>query len=203
MQFNRLERRDVITLIGGAAAWPVAARAQQATMPEIGLLNSGSAHAPVGRLDAFHRGLRDAGYVEDQNVKIEYRWVNNRYDRLPELASELVRRPVTLLMATGGPAIALAAKSATATIPIVFTGVADPVRSGLVASLNRPGGNITGTAGLTSELDPKRLELLHQLVPASTSIGALVNPNRPGVGAQTTDLEAAALAEAHRSDGDC
>jgi ABC-type uncharacterized transport system substrate-binding protein len=192
-----MRRRQFIALLGGAvaacsASWPHAALAQSPAMPVIGLLNSGSADSPVGQLGTFHRGLRETGYVEDQNVKIEYRWVNDRYDRLPDLAAELVRRPVTLPMATGGPAVALAAKAATSTIPIVFTAVADPVRSGLVASLNRPGGNITGTAGLTSELDPKRLELLHQLVSTSTTLGALVNPNRPGVAAQTQDVEAAA-----------
>jgi putative ABC transport system substrate-binding protein len=187
-----MRRREFIILLGGGvAAWPVAARAQQA-MPVIGILNSASAGSRAAQFAAFHQGLREAGYVEGQSVTIEYRFADDQYDRLPSLAVELVRRPVAVLVATGGPIAALAAKSATATIPIVFTAVADPVKSGLVASLNRPGWNVTGTAGLTSELDLKRLELLHQLVPTAGTIGVLANPNRPNVDTQLKDVQAAA-----------
>lgn len=187
-----MRRREfIIVLSGGVAAWPVAARAQQA-IPVIGILNSASAGSRQARFAAFHQGLREAGYVEGQSVTVEYRFADDQHDRLPSLAVELVRRPVAVLVATGGPVAALAAKSATATIPIVFTAVSDPVKSGLVASLNRPGGNITGTAGLTSELDPKRLELLHQLVPTASIIGVLANPKRPNVDTQLKDVQVAA-----------
>jgi putative ABC transport system substrate-binding protein len=187
-----MKRREFIILLGGGvAAWPVAARAQQA-IPVIGILNSASAGSRAARFAAFHQGLREAGYVEGQNVTIEYRFADDQHHRLPSLAVELVRRPVAVMVATGGPVAVLAAKSATATIPIVFTAVADPVKSGLVASLNRPGGNVTGTAGLTSELEPKRLELLHQLVPTAGVIGVLANPSRPNVDEQLKDVQAAA-----------
>jgi putative ABC transport system substrate-binding protein len=175
----------------GAFLMPRAARAQQ-LVPVIGILNSASAGSRHSRFVAFRQGLSEAGYLEGQNVAIEYRFADDQYDRLPSLAVELVRRPVAVLVATGGPVAALAAKSATATTPIVFTAVADPIKSGLVASLNRPGGNVTGTAGLTSELDPKRLELLHQLLPMAGIIGVLANPNRPYVDTQLKDVQAAA-----------
>jgi putative ABC transport system substrate-binding protein len=188
-----MRRREFITLLGGAAAaWPVAAHGQQRAVPVIGILNSAPAGARAAQFAAFHQGLSEAGYVEGQNVTIEYRFADDYYDRLPSLAAELVRRPVAVLVATGGPVSALAAKAATPTIPIVFTAVADPVKSGLIASLNRPGGNVTGTAGLTSELDSKRLELLHQLVPPAGIIGVLANPNRPDVDTQLKDVQAAA-----------
>jgi putative ABC transport system substrate-binding protein len=185
-------RKSILLIVAAAVMWPLLLSAQQPAMPVIGILNSASAGAQGAQYAAFHRGLKEAGYVEGQNVTIEYRWADNHYDRLPALAADLVGRRVAVLVAAGGPVAALAAKSATATIPIVFTTVSDPIKSGLVTSLNRPGGNVTGTAGLTSELDAKRLELLHQIKPAAGAIGALVNPNRPGLEDQLKDLRAAA-----------
>ena len=179
-------------LIGGVFSWSLAASAQSPGGPIIGFLNSGSAGSRGEQFAAFDRGLKEAGYVDGQNVTVEYRWADDDYTRLPSLAAELVRRPVAVLVAGGGPVSALAAKAATKTIPIVFTTVADPVESGLVASLNRPGGNVTGTAGLTSELDAKRLELLHQLIPKTRVFGVLVNPNRPGYEAELKELQAKA-----------
>jgi putative ABC transport system substrate-binding protein len=161
----------------------------------LGFLTSGSAEALNTQwIAAFERGLREFGYVYGQNLMIEFRGANDNYDRLPGLAAELVRHQVAVIVAAGGPISAVAAKKATGTIPIVFTTIADPVKSGLVASLNRPGGNLTGTAGLTSELDAKRLELLHQIKPSEGVIGVLVNPKRPGVETQSSDLQAAARA---------
>ena len=173
-------------------AWSLAADAQSPSGPVIGFLNSGSAGSRGEQFAAFDRGLGEAGYVDGQNITVEYRWAEDHYDRLPVLAAELVRRPVTVLVAGGGPVSALAAKAATTTIPIVFTTVADPIKSGLVASLNRPGGNVTGIAGLTSELDAKRLELLHQMMPKTGVIGVLVNPNRPGLDGELKELQAKA-----------
>jgi putative tryptophan/tyrosine transport system substrate-binding protein len=181
-----------LILIGGVYSWSLAASAQSPGGPIIGFLNSGSAGSRGEQFAAFDRGLKEAGYVDGQNVTVEYRWADDDYTRLPSLAAELVRRPVAVLVAGGGPVSALAAKVATKTIPIVFTTVADPVESGLVASLNRPGGNVTGTAGLTSELDAKRLELLHQLIPKIGVFGVLVNPNRPGYDAELKELQAKA-----------
>ena len=181
-----------LLLIGGVFSWSLAASAQSPGGPIIGFLNSGSAGSRGEQFAAFDRGLKEAGYVDGQNVTVEYRWADDDYTRLPSLAAELVRRPVAVLVAGGGPVSALAAKAATKTIPIVFTTVADPVESGLVASLNRPGGNVTGTAGLTSELDAKRLELLHQLIPKTRVFGVLVNPNRPGYEAELKELQAKA-----------
>jgi ABC-type uncharacterized transport system substrate-binding protein len=190
---SHIGRRKFLATLGGAAvAWPLAARAQQPAMPVIGLLGSASA-APVARyLTAFRQGLGDSGYVEDRNVAIEYRWAENQYERLPALAAELVRRPVAVIVTSGGPAPAVAAKAATSTIPIVFSASSDPVKLGLVASLSRPGGNVTGSGMLTSELEPKRLELLRELAPKARVIGALVNPNRIDVEAQARALEDAA-----------
>jgi putative tryptophan/tyrosine transport system substrate-binding protein len=190
---RRRESSSLLTLlIGVVIAWSPPAHAQSASRPVIGFLNSGSAGSRGEQFAAFDRGLGEAGYIDGQNVTIEYRWANDDYGRLPALAAELVRLPVAVLVAGGGPVSALAAKAATKTIPIVFTIAADPVKSGLVASLNRPGGNITGTAGLTSELDAKRLELLHQLMPKASVIGVLVNPNRPAYEGELRELQAKA-----------
>jgi putative ABC transport system substrate-binding protein len=182
----------LVSLIAGAAAtWPVTMEAQPA-MPVIGILNSTSAAAVPQQFAPFHRGLGEAGYTAGENVALELRSAENDYARLPALATELVRQRVAVIVAAGGPVSALAAKAATAEIPIVFTVVTDPVKSGLVASLNKPGVKVTGTAGLTSELDPKRLELLQQMKPEARAIGVLVNPNRPDVARQSRELEAAA-----------
>ena len=187
-----MKRRQFITLLGGGAAWPLAARAQQATMPVIGYLGVSSFEKSAGRsLHAFKRGLAESGYVEDRNVTIEYRWADDEYDRLPALAVELVQRGVEVLVAAGSPA-ALPAKAATTVIPIVFMIGSDPVELGLVAGLNRPGGNLTGVAYLNVEVAPKRLELLHELIPTAKSIALLVNPANPVVAdAQAKELQAA------------
>ena len=190
-----MKRREFITLLGGAAAaWPVAARAQQSTMPVIGFLDSGSPAAYPDRVAAFRQGLKDLGYVEGENVAIDFRWANGRYDRLPALAAELVRRRAAVIFAATIQA-ALPAKTATSTIPIVFAIGSDPVKYGLAASLNRPGGNATGASWLGgSILTAKRLELLHETAPKAGVIGALVNPTNPTADDETREIKEAARA---------
>jgi ABC-type uncharacterized transport system substrate-binding protein len=172
-------RKFLATLGVAAAAWPLAARAQQAAAPVIGFLSNASPDLYSDRLRTFRQGLKEAGYVEGQNVEIDYRWAEGHNDRLPAFAAELVHRQVTVIAAAGGTPSALAAKAATATIPVVFGVAVDPIEVGLVASLSRPGGNLTGVTNLNAEVGPKRLELLHELLPAATSFGMLVDPTSP------------------------
>jgi putative ABC transport system substrate-binding protein len=191
-----MRRREFIALVGGAAAaWPLTTRAQQLPMPVIGYL-SGTSHADAraqGNLTAFLQGLGRAGYIEDHNVKIEYRWAESQYDRLPGMAADLVRRQVTVIAAGGTPA-ARAAKAATTVVPIVFETGGDPINLGLVAGLNRPGPNITGVTQLSSELVSKRLGLLHELIPTATVIGLLLNPTDPRGDTQSSEVQGAAHA---------
>jgi len=190
-----MRRRNVIALLGGAAAWPFAARAQQSALPVIGFLNTASSDTTADFLRAFRQGLKDTGYVEGENVAIAYRWAENQFDRLPELAADLVRRKVVVIAATGGPPSTLAAKAATTTIPIVFLVGEDPVRLGLVASLARAGGNVTGINFLSTELTAKRLELLHAMVPTAVRVAVLVNPaNATNTETTLRDVEPAARA---------
>jgi putative tryptophan/tyrosine transport system substrate-binding protein len=187
----QIKRREFITLLGGAAAWPLATRAQQAAMPVIGYLNFGSPESDAPRLTGLRRGLNETGYVEGRNFLIEYRWAGNQPDRLPALAADLVQLRVAVIVAAG-LLPALAAKAATTSIPIVFAAAADPVQLGLVASLNRPGGNLTGVNSFAGELGAKGLALLHDLVPSTETIGFLENPNNPIFDLTTRDVLAAA-----------
>ena len=194
-----MRRREFITLLGGSTAvvWPCAARAQQPpTMPVIGWLSSGSRVSDdISRLPPFRLGLNEMGYIEGRNIAIEYRRADDQIERLPALAADLAGRQVSLILAAGRPDAALAAKSATTSIPIVFNNAADPVQLGLVASLSRPGGNVTGITTASAELEAKRLGLLRELVPSATSIAVLVNPSRPGVNEQLVQAQQAAQAE--------
>jgi putative tryptophan/tyrosine transport system substrate-binding protein len=193
MPFDQLKRREFITLLGGAAAvWPLAARAQQPAMPVVGFLSSRSRNESASAVAAFRQGLIEAGYVEGQNVDIAFRWAEGQYDRLPALAADLAGRQVAVIFATGGNPPAFAAKAATATIPIVFLIGSDPVEFGLVASLSRPGNNVTGVTLFTSLLVAKRMELLRELVPTATTIAFLVNPNNSNAEPDTRVAQTAA-----------
>ena len=187
-----IRRRDVITLLGGAAAWPIAARGQQPAMPVIGFMSARSAGEAASDVSAFRQGLGQTGYFEGKNVAIEYRWAEGHYDRLPGIAAELVARQVAVIAATGGEPSGLAAKAATTTIPIVCTLGGDAVAAGLVAQLNRPGGNITGVTIIGAQLGGKRVQFAHELVPDGSVIAALVNPKFPLALTETRDMQAAA-----------
>jgi putative tryptophan/tyrosine transport system substrate-binding protein len=189
-----MRRRDFITMLGGAAAWPLAAAAQQQLSPVIGYLSDGSTSYSRYRdiLGIFRKGLAEGGFEEGRNLAIEYRWAEGDYGRLPGLAADLVQRQVAVLVSTGATNTTLAAKAATKVIPIVFSTGGDPIQLGLVASLSRPGGNLTGATNLNTELLPKRLELLHELVPAATSMALLVNPNSPGATSAISSAQTAA-----------
>ena len=193
-----MNRRAIIMLIGGAAAWPLAARTQQAPLPVVGFLNATSPSSWKPYLDAFWHGLNEAGFVESRNVAIEYRWAEGHYERLPSLAADLVRRQVSVLVSTGGAGPLLAAKAATTTIPIVFTAGNDPVRMGVVASLNRPGGNITGVNLFVTEMVSKRLGLLRELVPTADLVAVLSNPTNPSTEDQLNDVQQASRAAGQR-----
>ena len=200
-QQANMRRREFITLLGGAAvAWPLAARAQQPAMPVVGFLHSASPGPFASALAAFRHGLSETGYTEGQNVAIEYRWAEGQYDRLPALAADLVRRQVTVIAAIAGSAPAQAAKAATTSIPIVFVSGGDPISAGLIASLNRPGGNVTGVSWTATVLVPKQLELLRRLARNPAVIGALVNPSYPDHDFQVRELEEAGVSLGQKID---
>jgi ABC-type uncharacterized transport system substrate-binding protein len=188
-----MNRREFISLLGGAAAWPLAAHAQQRTMPVVGFLNQESAEMVSHLVTGFRKGLSETGFAENQNVAIEYRWAEGRYERLPQLAADFVNRKVTVIVAAYFPS-AVAAKAATSTIPIVFISGVDPIAAGFVTSLNRPGGNLTGLSTYNTSLTAKRLELLHQIVPRASTLAVLVNSKSPAT--QTIEAEARAAAQA-------
>jgi putative ABC transport system substrate-binding protein len=190
MHFHQLKRREFITLLGGATAWPLAARAQQAAMPVVGFLHAGTTDTFASLVAAFQEGLHATGYVEGRNVAIEYRWAQNHYERLPDLLTDLVGRHVAVIAALGDVPAATA-KAGTSAIPVVVLSASDPVEAGLVASLNRPGGNVTGISMLTSDLMAKRIELLTELVPKAMTIGLLVNPSGQRAGPDTREAQAA------------
>jgi len=192
MHFRQWKRREFITLLGGAAvAWPLVARAQQTVLPVVGFLSSSALADRARYLPAFQQGVRETGYVEGQNVAIEYRWAQDQYDRLPDLAADLVRRRVTVIAAHDLPS-SIVAKAATTTIPVVFVSGGDPVKLGLVASLNRPGGNVTGVAFVVAELGAKQLGLLHEMQPGAVRVGVLVDPNYAATQSFISDVQAAA-----------
>jgi putative tryptophan/tyrosine transport system substrate-binding protein len=189
-----VKRREFISLLGGAAAWPVVARAQRRVKPLVGYFSAGAAEPSANVVTEFRKGLGEAGYVEGQNVQIEYRWANNQHERLQELAADLVRRQVAIIATPSSMAAAVAAKATTTTIPIVFGTGADPVKAGLVVSLNRPGGNVTGVSYMNVELVAKRLGLLQELVPGAARFAVLVNPSNPLTEPVITEVQAAAIA---------
>src|ERR1700694_1203602 len=195
-----MQRREFITVLGGAAAWSLSAQAQQPAVPVIGLLSSASSHDYGPMIATFRKALGETGFIEGKNVRIEYRWADEQYDRLPALADQLVRDRVALILAATTPA-ALAAKPATKTIPIVFAIGGDPVRTGLVESLSRPGGNLTGAAHINVETAPKRLELLHELLPMQQIVGTLLNPTNPLGGPVVAGVQNAARSVGVELDG--
>jgi putative ABC transport system substrate-binding protein len=189
-----MKRRQFISLLGGAAVWPLAARAQQPAMPVVGFLHDGSAESRVHLAAAFRQGLAEAGFVDRRNVAIEYRWAEDQFDRLPAMVADLIQRQAAVIATPGSAAAAVAAKAATSTTPIVFSVGSDPVKLGLVDSLNRPGGNVTGVSYFTQELGPKRLGLLRELMPGGADIVVLANPKAPATDSVVKDMQAAASA---------